>query len=769
MRRCWLDVGLSAVMRVLVIGLLTVPFVSGSARAQDADPGAEDEKEPTLESQFDNYLHFAKVGRFDVADQMYGQPLVSRPELNPMTDEAADALVALTDKYQDSISMLQLLINNSTIGENASKLHTLIREAHKRQRMRPIRIKESIGLLAGDRVQQSVGVERLIESGEYAVPWLLAALSDPAQKELRPRIVRALKRMGRSAVNPLLAALPIQDDAIRYSIIEVLGKLGYPHAAPYLQRLAGDAKVGKAARKAAQAAIARIADGDPAVQVRPAAQLFYELAEQYYDNLDSLRPDPRDDRANVWYFRKAMRPGQDPVEPIEVPRGIFTLIMCMRCCEASLQLAPGQPEVAALWLAANFRREARLGLDVELEDTVDARSIDGTRPEKFARSIYFARCAGPSCCQIVLGRAIEDRDRGVALGAIAALSSTAGPQALVTPDSASGTSLAEALFFPDQLVRLKAALALGQAMPTDSFRGADEVVPVLASALAPTDKTYYLLVDPQDQVRQRTEEGLVATGATVVAGDRLGPALGRARDQLTHLDGIFLASDMERPTPIEAIRQLALDDRFALAPIVILIKPKETLILERIADLERAVGSVFVDAVDGVAVDKLLERRSRVAEKLGHREVSPEMKLGLALASARTLQAIATGGSGVFDVTVAGKTLVDTISTHDSEELRIAAASALAGLETASAQPAIAAVALDEGQTETLRMALFGELAKSARRFGSRLDGPTTARLVAQAFEGPNLALRTAASQALGAVNLSGDQAAKIIINQTRD
>ena len=47
-------------------------------------------------------------------------------------------------------------------------------------------------------------------------------------------------------------------------------------------------------------------------------------------------------------------------------------------------------------------------------------------------------------------------------------------------------------------------------------------------------------------------------------------------------------------TPIEAIRQLAQDDRFALAPIVILVKPKETLILERIADLERAKGTLLL-------------------------------------------------------------------------------------------------------------------------------------------------------------------------------
>ena len=66
------------------------------------------------------------------------------------------------------------------------------------------------------------------------------------------------------------------------------------------------------------------------------AVLFNELAEQYYDELDSVGPDPREDRANIWKVREGADPRMDPIEPIEVPRDIFCMVKCMHCCEDSL-------------------------------------------------------------------------------------------------------------------------------------------------------------------------------------------------------------------------------------------------------------------------------------------------------------------------------------------------------------------------------------------------------------------------------------------------
>ena len=103
MRTWWLSRRYVVLMLVIAIAAVVLPL-GGRALAQEtaadsdadaaapADAAAVDTEPvdatdgPTLESQVVNYLHFALVGRFDIADQLYGAPLVSRPELNPLTD-----------------------------------------------------------------------------------------------------------------------------------------------------------------------------------------------------------------------------------------------------------------------------------------------------------------------------------------------------------------------------------------------------------------------------------------------------------------------------------------------------------------------------------------------------------------------------------------------------------------------------------------------------------------------------------------------------------
>jgi HEAT repeat protein len=768
-RPCPVIVGVAAVVSLVVLVTGVPAIAQEAAETPTTEPAGGNGEEPTLESLFANYLHFALIGRFDVAEQKFGRPLVSRPEFHPMTDEAAETLIKLSEKYENSMDTLLLLVNNSTIGDTAKELLALIREANRRKRMDPSRIEANIRLLNGDPMQRTVGLERLMESGEYAVPWMLGVLTDPKQEKLQPFVVRALPKLGKKALNPLLAALAVDNEPVLQAVVETLGKIGYPQALPYLQRLATSSKEAEAVRQTAVHAIERIMAANPGLKLAPAAEMFDDLAEEYFDEIDSLRPDPREAHANLWRLRTQARPGEDVVSPIEVPREIYTLILCMDCCQASVELEPKQPAALALWLAANFRREARLGLDVESDETVDARKLDPSRPENFPRSIYFARMAGPTCCQIVLGRAVKERDRNIALGAVAALDVTAGRQAMTTGQDLNGASLGEALYFPDLLVRVQAALALGQALPAWVFHGSTEVVPVLASVLAPSNKRYYLLVDPQKESAGVIQTGLINKGDVVIWADRLGTALTQAHRELTHLDGMFLASDMRGPTVVEAIRELAKDDRFSLAPVVVLVKENDTLVLDRVAEVDNRVGSVFVltspnGAVDPKIVDQMLAKLAQVAVRYGQRELSAEMKLALALKAARVLQGIAASQSQIFDVRPALPTMVETLRTHPSEELRIAVATALSWVAGPQAQQVIAATALNAKETDSLRIACFGLLADSARRFGSQLDDNLLGRLKEQAVSEPNLTLRTAASQAFGATNPPVELVVPIII-----
>jgi hypothetical protein len=110
--------------------------------------------------------------------------------------------------------------------------------------------------------------------------------------------------------------------------------------------------------------------------------------------------------------------------------------------------------------------------------------------------------------------------------------------------------------------------------------------------------------------------------------------------------------------------------------------------------------------------------------------------------------------------------LIEVLRTASSEELRAAAGNALSWMPTPQAQQAIAGIALAAKETESLRITTFALLANSARRFGAQLDAQLASQLKEQAVGEPNLTLRTAASQAMGAMNLPAEQILSIIVGK---
>ena len=96
----------------------------------------------------------------------------------------------------------------------------------------------------------------------------------------------------------------------------------------------------------------------------------------------------------------------DTLQNTEVPTVIFNDIMTMRCCEEALRMQPDAKPPIALWLNANFRREAQL----------PAGATDATRPENYPPGLYFAQSAGPEYCLMGLARAVDGVEAAVALG-----------------------------------------------------------------------------------------------------------------------------------------------------------------------------------------------------------------------------------------------------------------------------------------------------------------------------------------------------------------
>jgi len=731
----------------LVAGLFPFERVLAQEAPATAPAAAESAQAPPKATPYDDFgdfVHFARIGRFDAAGAVAAR-LLSQPDLDPVR------LLETAEADPRSFDTLILIINNTEVSEPAKKILEVIRQGEFQLRRDPARIRQNVDKLGGPPQTEYNAIQRLRESGEYAIPWMMDALTKPDKKVLWPRIVRALPQIGMGAVSPLVQAMEIENDELRVIIARALGELGYAQAVPYLRKLLARDGVLEMARQAARDAIERIEAKSGRTFPAPAADQFTALAAQYYEERGSVKADPRQPTANLWFVRDGF------LTAVAVPTEIYGPVMAMRSCQEALKLAPDGAEAIALWLAANIRREARLGMNVESGDPDPNAARDPSAPQDFPRSICFSRTAGPLYCHRVLERAVADRDAAVALGAIAALRTTAGPTSLVGTEDYK-QPLAQALQFPDRLVRIKAALALAGALPQTPFAGSQFVAPVLADALAQSAAAQYVVVDSNADNLNRVIGAMRSQGGTVVGDADFYNAMARVRKELNAVSCFLLATDAGAPDLVGAIRQLRAEFAYATTPIVLLVKPPHVALAENVAG--SLPGIQNVDA--GASAEELAAARDRAAEASGQTAMVPETAAALALEAADVLRRVALDARTPIRFEAAEPALLAAM-TAQSEELRIKSAAALALFRSAAAQQSIAKAALNAESNEALRIAMFDALAESARRNANKLDAPLIDPLIQVASDEPVMTLRNAAAQALGALNLTTNKASEII------
>jgi HEAT repeat protein len=714
--------------------------------------GAQSGDDQSVATKFGDFLHFSVLGRFDIADAR-AKELLAHPDLDPVE------LLKLAKESETSVDTLITLINHSSISESARKILDVIREGEHILRQDSDRIRENIENLGGTPQNEFFAVRALADSGEYAIPWMVQTLRDDEKRSLWPRVIRALPKIGGGAVNPLVQALGVADERIRQRIIFALGELGYARAIPYLQHLTIRDDVSPESKSAAIAAMAHIEQRLGRSFELSAERQYVDLGNQYYDEHGSVRADTRLDKANVWYWD----PDTQFLKAIAVPREIFGAVMAMRVCERALHIDPDRAEAVALWLAANVRREARLGLDTESDDTTEQGTVDPTRPEGFPRALYFTSTAGARYAHLVLDRAVADRDAPVALGAIAALMRIAGPSSLIGGEDYK-QPLVAALRFPDLAVRIRAALALGNALPRRPFRGSEYVVPLLGQAIAQTGRMNLLIVDPDADNLNRLL-GVMRDADTGVVGERnVLVAMERVRSELESLSGILIASDVVGPEADDAIVQLRGQFDTSSTPIVLMVKPGQEVAAEMVAESDAGVETADASADR----DVLLAKLRLAADRVGQTPVGSDLALELALEAGRALHRIARDGRTVLEAEVAVDSVVAALgSVHP--ELQTVAIDVLSLLSSSEAQKAVARVALDEDATESLRLTAFEGLGTSAKLIGNRLTDGEAEVLLRIAFDEANLRLRTAAGHALGALNLPAAKASQPILKFHRD
>ena len=691
-------------------------------------------------NEADDGWYFCQIGRFDVADANFRALLAANPD--PV------AVLEFTDRVPKRRDILLQLVDDPTVGESIREMLKLLERGELAIKADPTRVKENIDRLGGPPRGFENAVEALKESGEYAIPFVVQYLRDPEKKNLLQPILRCLPKIDRPALNPLVMALRMNDTSTKRYLIEALGKIGYAQAIPYLLQLAQDEKAQAEIRQAATAALDAIrARGVPMESGQSAAAAYYRLAEDYYADKPSLMADPRLDTANVWYWR------EDLVQNTEVPTAIFNEIMSMRCCEEALRLEPGLKPALALWLAANFRREAQL----------PAGQTDNTRPDGYPAGSYFAQSAGAEYCLMALSRAVDTGDPAVALGAIEALRKTAGPASLVA-DARGRLPLAEALSFPDRMVRIRAGLTLGYARPAQTFQNYQNLMPVLTEALLlHGGARNALVVDPDSASANAVAGVLRAQGYEVLIDGALFSGLEKVRTEVPGIDVIFIASDIKDPPLVAGLSALRSEFRFAATPVVLISKAGEATAVRALVRADHRLSDIPV----GAGAAEIGKAIATVSKAVGAKPITPEIGVKLAAEATEVLRLLAVTNNTVFNIADAEAALLDALGSEDTT-LRLAIAEVLGFIGSGKAQEAIAAIALDTKQPVDMRVKMFTALAEAAKRRGNQLGGDVLKQIVTIAAGDEDMTIREAASCTLGALNVPGEPASEIIRKQYR-
>ena len=736
MRKSDASYGVVVLTIVLIVALMTSIAIS-----QESTGTAATTVDKKLADLWDNFIHWIRMGRADLA-RSYGKAI-----LNAKPDPRKLYYLSIqTDKGGITLSRGRALKDLAPI---VDKINALITIGAKQLRTDPVEIEKWINMLGGTPRQMLIATERLARSGEYAVPQIIAKLTDRRTPAiLRTRLITILPRLGQgqgvanrvSVVRALSASLQVNDLTVKTAICRALGKIAYPQAGPYLKELSEKKGLPEEVRRAALAALGACVGN---ASKKPVAELFYDAALKYYKHSESYMPDVRYKTANVWYWKKGLG-----LSYKEVPREIFDEVYAMRLAKKALEHDPTFDSAVIIWIAANLRKEAELPAG-----TKDPTHLPGQPGAK-----YYALASGAKYLQRVLQVALDDGDVSVAIPAIQALAKTAGAKNLVATVEGGAQPLVSALSYPSRRVRYLAAEALALARPQKRFNGWNLVIPVLIEALRGTGRTATILVDANLEHRNKIKALLRDNNCDVVDADSLGEALSEGRKH-GGVDLIVLASNITAPDITKAITAIRSNPVMVLTPVIIVASSDDLPAARKLAKADNLIIVLPDEKASAEGISSAI--KSALAKSTGS-PISEKEAAQWSIRASKCLKLLAMTNNPVYDLTDATAALIAALSDK-RDDVRIAAAEALAQMPSANAQQAITALALDGSAPEDVRVAAFAAASESYRRFGNQLTDDQINAIIEEVTGTGSLKIRNAAAQAMGALALRSEKVRQLV------
>jgi hypothetical protein len=722
-------------IRAVAIGSLLIIGLDAANRVEPAfasSPALQDGNDADQTRLVGDFLHYVLIAKPDLAEAAGRQLFESG-----ITDAQLAELVSendLGDKVDRSLSRGRGMAG---VGPMVTEFEKRLEEGRLELARNQDRIQEAIGMLNGSLRAQMMGKRRLIEAGEYAVPQLLDVLVASKDPEVEIRVIEVIEEIKRQAVLPLCAALPELSATVQTKVCRMLSKIGWPTAMPYLLKVATSRQSTPEVKDAAMTAFRRL--GGTSTDVSAA---FTALGRKFFAQEQSLIAYPADPVNMVWNYGPHSGLVQTPV-----PTSIFCQVMAMRSARTALAADPSNRMALAVFVAADLRRENQIGAGETDPFAADAKYT----PQ------FFATAAGSSIARDVLAMAIDGSDTALVRDAISALGMTVERGRMV---GAGGRQpLLECLRYPDRRVQYDAALVLGAAMPEKAFAGDNQVVPLLANAIRSNNDSFAVVVASTDEDRNSLSAMLGNAGFTVVAS---GPGFYDLESEINRSNGIDLvvvhAGEADAVTTVGQIRNFA---GTGATPVMLMCSGIDKIAMDREFTSDRATGAFISGGTEAQfqsAVNSLMEVAS------GGRLTAND-SMAYTRNALQTLANIARHGKGPYDITAAEPSLLAAM-TSISGGMRLLVAEVVSLIATDVSQQALIDAALAASSNE--QISLLDLAASSARSFGNKAAGrqvEALRRLIASSTGEGNSSTANAAGRLYGSLDLSSDEAIRLIAN----
>lgn len=259
------------------------------------------------------------------------------------------------------------------------------------------------------------------DHGEYAVPYLIRALTESGDDDWRVTAMNALTDMSTDVVPPLIEALATDDPFLRRNVALVLGYVGDPRAAGILTALAGGDPDGGVVAAASGAATRCGSSGD-------ALALLLKDGDDYHHRRDSvLRGSDYSDV--VWNW------GANGLVSTPIPRSIYSNEMSRRAYQRALRVRADSLEGLAGIARACIVTEAKLTALAEAGEDVaglaeqaaqNSLAVSAAGTDALDLALQWSVATGDSATGVLLIRALADLATAPTQGLLAALASSDG-------------------------------------------------------------------------------------------------------------------------------------------------------------------------------------------------------------------------------------------------------------------------------------------------------------------------------------------------------